>query len=103
ANDLDKEKFFTYLRNVKKNIDLFREANIPLQAEMNVEAQRFGMIAGKMSVEVNGQEYTLQQAARFLEDPDRQLREEVYRKINDRRLKDKEDLDDLYTALLIKR
>ncbi len=46
ANDLDKEKFFTYLRNVKKNIDLFREANIPLQAEMNVEAQRFGMIAG---------------------------------------------------------
>ncbi|HRO68797.1 MAG TPA: M3 family oligoendopeptidase, partial [Chitinophagaceae bacterium] len=103
ANDLDKEKFFTYLRNVKKNIDLFREANIPLQAEMNVEAQRFGMIAGKMSVEVNGQEYTLQQAARFLEDPDRQLREDVYRKINDRRLQDKEDLDDLYTALLIKR
>lgn len=103
TKDLDQKKFFTYLRNVRKNIDLFREENIPLQAEMNVEAQRFGMIAGKMTVEVNGQEYTLQQAARFLEDPDRRIREDVYRKISERRLKDKDDLDDLYSALLIKR
>jgi oligoendopeptidase F len=103
VKELDQRKFFTYIRNVKKNIDLFRENNIPLQAEMNVEAQRFGMIAGKMTVEVNGQEYTLQQAAKFLEDPDRKIREEVYRKISERRLKDKENLNDLFTALLIKR
>jgi oligoendopeptidase F len=100
---LDQSKFFTYLRNVKKNIDLFREANIPLQAELNVEAQHFGMISGKMTVNVNGQEYTLQQAAKFLEDPDRNLREEVYRKIAERRLQDKTSLNDLYTSLLRKR
>lgn len=103
TKELDESKFFTYLRNVKKNIDLFREANIPLQAEMNVEAQKFGMIAGKMTVEVNNQEYTLQQAAKFLEDPDRQLREDVYRKINERRLQDKEELNNLFSALLKKR
>src|SRR5688572_17518906 len=93
VKELDQDKFYTYLRNVRKNIDLFREANIPLQAEMNVEAQRFGMIAGKMTVEVNGQEYTLQQAAKFLEDPERNTREEVYRKISERRLKDKNELN----------
>ncbi len=103
TKELDASKFFTYLRNVKKNIDLFREANIPLQAEMNVEAQRFGMIAGKMTVEVKGQEYTLQQAAKFLEDPERSLREEVYRKISERRLIDKEELNDLFSSLLKKR
>ncbi len=103
AKELDHKKFFTYLRNVKKNIDLFREANIPLQAEMNVEAQHFGMIAGKMTVEVNGKEYTLQQAAKFLEDPDRRIREEVYRKISERRLQDKAALNDLFTSLLKKR
>lgn len=103
TKELDQPEFFTYLRNVKKNIDLFREANIPIQAEMNVEAQKFGMIAGKMTVEVNNQEYTLQQAAKFLEDPDRQLREEVYRKINERRLQDKEELNNLFSALLKKR
>jgi oligoendopeptidase F len=103
TKDLDTSAYFTYLRNVKKNIDLFREANIPLQAELSVEAQRFGMISGKMTVEVNGQEYTLQQAAKFLEDPDRSLRESVYRKINERRLQDKEALNDLFTGLLRKR
>jgi oligoendopeptidase F len=103
TKELDPKKFFTYLRNVKKNIELFREANIPLQAEMNVEAQRFGMIAGKMTVNVKGREYTLQQAAKFLEDPDRNLREEVYRKIAERRLQDKNELDDLFTSLLQKR
>jgi oligoendopeptidase F len=89
AAKLDHQKFFTYLRNVKKNIDLFREENIPLQASLSVEAQRFGMISGKMTITMNGQEYTLQRASKFLEDPDRSIREEAYRKINERRLQDK--------------
>ena len=103
ARQLDGEKYFTYLRNVKKNIDLFRTENIPLQAELNVMQQQYGVIAGKMTVEVRGQEYTLQQAARFLEDPDRALREEVYRKIADRRLQDKNELDNLFNELLSRR
>jgi oligoendopeptidase F len=37
------------------------------------------VINRKMMVEVNGEEYTLQQANKFLENPDRKLREEVYR------------------------
>ncbi len=103
VKELDQEKYFTYIRNVKKSIDLFREANIPIQAELNVLQQQFGVIAGKMTVEVKGQEYTLQQAAKFLEDPDRSVREEVYHKINTRRIQDKEELDKLYTTLLQKR
>ncbi len=103
TKELDNEKYFTYLRNVKKNIELFQEANIPLQAELSVLQQQFGVISGKMTVEVNEQEYTLQQAAKFLEDPDRSLREEVYRKINGRRMQDKEELNDLFSSLLQKR
>ena len=103
TNDLDQKEFFTYLRNVKKNIDLFRPENIPLQAESAVLAQQFGIISGKMTVEVDGKEYTLQQAAKFLESTNRQLREEVYRKINERRLHDKDQLNDLFSKLLTKR
>jgi oligoendopeptidase F len=98
--ELDKDKYFTYIRNVKKNIDLFREANIPLQAEINVLQQQYGQVAGAMTVTVDGQEYTLQQAAKFLEDPVREKREDVYRKINERRLQDKETLDSLFTKLV---
>ncbi len=103
TNDLDQKKYFTYLRAVKKSIDLFREANISLQAELSVMQQQYGAIASKMTVEVNGQEYTLQQAAKFLESHDRNLREEVYRKIQDRRLQDQQAMHDLYTQLIHKR
>jgi len=103
AKELDQDKYFTYLRNVRKNIELYREANIPIQADINVLQQQYGQIAGAMTVEVNGKEYTLQQAAKFLEDPDREKREEVYRKINERRLVDKDPLNKLYNSLIEKR
>ena len=99
-NELEKEKYHTYLRSIRKSIELFREENIPLQAEAAVLQQQFGQITGAMMVTVNGEEYTLQQAAKFLESPDRKLREEVYRKIQDRRLQDKDKLDELYDKLI---
>lgn len=101
--ELDAEKYFTYLRSIRKSIELFREENIPLQAELSVMQQQYGVISGKMTVTVNGEEYTLQQAAKFLESHDRSLREEVYRKISERRLQDKEQLNALYNSLIEKR
>jgi oligoendopeptidase F len=101
--ELDHDKYFTYLRSIKKSIELFREENIPLQAELNVMQQQFGQIAGKMTVEVNGTEYTLQQAAKFLENPDRKLREEVYRNVQNRRYQDRDALNELFNKLVEKR
>ena len=102
-NELDKDKYFTYLRSIRKHIELFREENIPIQADLAVLQQHYGMITGKMSIEVNGKEYTLQQANKFFESHDRKLREEVYRKINERRLQDKDELDILFSKLVEKR
>ncbi|HQR93792.1 MAG: oligoendopeptidase F [Bacteroidetes bacterium 24-39-8] len=103
TKELDQAKYFTYLRSVKKSIDLFRESNIPIQAELSVLQQQYGAIAGKMTIVVGGQEYTLQQAGKFLESHDRALREEVYRKIQTRRLQDKDAMNDLYSKLISKR
>lgn len=97
---LNEEKYHTYLRNISKNIELYREENISLQAEASVLQQQFGQITGAMMVEVNGKEYTLQQAAKFLEKPDRSLRETVYRKIQTRRLQDSESLNNLFDKLI---
>jgi len=100
TSELDQHQFFTYLRGVKKRIELFREENIPLQAELSVLAQQYGTIAGKMTVMLEGKEYTLQQAAKFLENPQRDVREDAFRKIQERRLQDKEKLNDLYSELI---
>ena len=100
---LDPNQYFPYLRSIDNAVKLYREENVPIQAELSVLAQQFGVISGKMTIEVNGKEYTLQQAARFLQNPDRALREDVFRKIAARRLQDKVALDDLFDDLLAKR
>ncbi len=97
------DEYAIFLRGVKSSIELYREENIPLEAEINVMAQQFGAISGKMSVEVDGKEFTLQQAAKFLQQPDRARREEVYFKVAKRRAEDKDNLDDLFDKLLEKR
>lgn len=103
TKELDQSLYHTYLRSVQKSIDLFREQNIPIQAELSVLQQQYGAIAGKMTVEVNGTEYTLQQAAKFLESSDRELRKEVYLKIQERRKQDATAMHDLYSNLIGKR
>lgn len=97
---LDKRIYGPFLRVVENQVGLFREANIELEAKINVLAQQYGVIAAAMTIELKGQRYTLQQAARFLQDPDRALRKEVFIKINERRLEDREKLEDLFDELL---
>jgi oligoendopeptidase F len=101
--ELPQQDYAVYLRSIEKNIRLFRDENVPLQAELSVMQQQYGVLAGKMTVEVDGQEYTLQQAAKFLESHDRAQREKVYRLIQERRLQDKDAMHTLFTQLLEKR
>lgn len=101
--ELDKSMYFPYLRSVDNAVKLYREENVPIQAELSVLAQSFGVISGKMSITIDDKEYTLQQAARFLQNPDRDLREKVFRKIAERRLQDKDELNGLFNKLLERR
>ena len=100
SEELDKDKFFVYTRGVKKALELFREENIPLQTQIQVEQQKYQAITGAMSVILCGKEYTLEQAAVFLKDTDRKVRQEAWEAISARRLQDKEKLDELFNGLL---
>lgn len=98
---LEKEQGFKILiRNLKKDIELFREANIPLFTQINTETQKYGQLSGAMTVEIDGKELTLQQAGVILQSTNRVKREEAYRKIAERRLKDKVVLDELFSKLI---
>ncbi|ELR68918.1 Oligoendopeptidase F [Fulvivirga imtechensis AK7] len=99
--ELEKEEGFNIMiRELRKDIEIFREENIPIFTEMQTETQKFGQINGAMTVEVDGKELTLQQAAVILQSTDRSKREEVYHKIAQRRLQEKDKLSELYTKLI---
>jgi oligoendopeptidase F len=99
ADQLDKEKYFIYLRGVRKALELFREENIPVQTEIQVEQQKYQSITGSMSVHLNDKEYTLEQAAVFLKDTDRAKRQQAWEAITTRRLQDKDQLNELFNHL----
>ncbi|MDX1905272.1 MAG: M3 family oligoendopeptidase [Thermonemataceae bacterium] len=100
--DLEKQEpaFRIMLRSLRKQAEIFREENIPLQTELQIKEREYGMIAGAMTVNIDNQEITLQQAGNFLESPDRKKREEVYFAIQNRRLEDSEKLDNLLSELI---
>lgn len=99
-DELDHDKYFIYLRSVKKEIDLFREENVPLFAEISTESQKYGAIIGSLSVELDGKELTLQQASNYLKNPDRAKREEAFKKIQEKRLEKAAELDELFNRLV---
>jgi oligoendopeptidase F len=92
--------FDVLLRCMANNLQIYRSENVPLLTKVKLKAQEYGQVAGAMTVELKGQELTLQQAAVYLEDRDRVLRKEVYEQMGQRRLQDKDTLNSLYTALV---
>ncbi|MCO5230028.1 MAG: M3 family oligoendopeptidase [Chitinophagales bacterium] len=99
-NQLDSKKYKIYLRSLKNQLELFREGNIPLMTEVDKLANEYGKISGAMTIEHDGQTLTLQQAQKLLQSTDRNLRKDVFEKIQNRRAQDSETLEDLFDKLL---
>ena len=100
VNELNHNKYFIYLRALKKEIEIFREENIPLFTQLQKEERKYGAISALMTIEIEGKEVTLQKAAKYLKETDRSLREEAFSKINARREQDVQKLNELYSQLI---
>ncbi len=98
---LEKETGFDIMiRGLKKEIEIFREKNVPLYTQISTETQKFAQISGAMTITFEGKELTLPQAGVILMSTDRARREQVWRAIADRRLQDKTTLDELFSTLI---
>ncbi|MCK6649946.1 MAG: M3 family oligoendopeptidase [Bacteroidia bacterium] len=99
-DQLDQSRYAIYIRGVRKALELYRDENIPLQTKIATESQKYGAITAAMTIEWKGKEITLQMAGSLLKDVDRAVREEVYHKIQERRSKDVDKLNELYSELI---
>ncbi|MCF8256910.1 MAG: M3 family oligoendopeptidase [Flavobacteriales bacterium] len=97
---LTEEGYFIYLRAVRKQVEMFREANIPLQTKMQQLQQQYGAITGGMSIEHNGHTMTLQMAVNLLKDTDRDLRRSIYDTVSAERLSKADELDAIFNQLV---
>ncbi|WP_420644624.1 M3 family oligoendopeptidase [Candidatus Leptofilum sp.] len=91
------------LRNMRADAELFTVENLPLITEQMKRGQLYNRIIGSQSVTWEGEELTLTQLATKLEDPDRNLRERGWRLSAERRLQDRQALNELWAELLPQR
>ncbi|MFM1830929.1 MAG: hypothetical protein RLZZ558_1269 [Planctomycetota bacterium] len=100
AAGLDQARYGTLLRSIDREVKLFRKENVPLQTESTKLDQRYSEISGAMTVTFDGQERTLPQMARHLEEGDRTRREASWRVVAERRLQDRDAIDAIYDELV---
>lgn len=102
-DELDQDKYFVFIRGIRKAIEIYRDENVELLTKLQVTQQKYQSITGAMSVKINGEEYTLEQASNFIKDPNRELRQLAWETIQQRRLADKEELNQLFDDLIAMR
>jgi len=87
-------------RNLRADVARFRASNVPLESEDQLLGQEFQQIAGQMSVNYNDRDHTLEEMAVYLNDADRSVREAAWRATQQRRLEDRESLDEIFDKLI---
>jgi oligoendopeptidase F len=92
--------YFVYIRNMRADVELFRQENIELEKQEHLAIQEYQTICGAMTVEFNGEHLTMPQIGRKLSEPDRTIREKAWRAMMERRKQDAEKLDDIYDKMI---
>lgn len=97
---LPMDRYAVMDRIVENNVAIFREENIPLQTQEALLTKEYQKLVGGMMVTYQGQELTLPQASKYLEETDRPVRHDVWELITNRRLEEKEKLEAQYDLLV---
>lgn len=103
AQQLDQQRYSVLLRSLRRSVELFCEANIPIETEVTKLDQKYSEINGAMTVTFDGEERTLPQMARYLEETDRPRRQASWEAVSARRLNDVDRINDIFDHMLTHR
>src|SRR5436190_18157745 len=94
------DDYAMFLRNTRAEVEIFREENVPLTVEDRKLSQQYEEISGAQEAEFRGEVYPLPQLVPFLEETDRDTREEAWLARAEAKLNDAATFDDLYDRML---
>lgn len=100
---MDRARYQVLERSKRSRIDLFRPENVPIQTDLEKLGQEYGRIAGAQTVQFDGKERTLPQMGTYLQETDRSVREAAWRAVSDRRMLDRDGLNDLLDRMIAQR
>jgi oligoendopeptidase F len=95
-NLLPKDFYRVMVRSRNNSVAIFRQENVELEKQDSELRTKYEKISAAMTVAFRGEERTLNQMVRFLDDADRKVRREAWELSERRRLADAEKLDQIY-------
>ncbi|MBI5865170.1 MAG: M3 family oligoendopeptidase [Planctomycetes bacterium] len=93
------KRYEVLVRGARNAVEIYRDENIPLKVADEKLVLRYQKLTGGLTVRYRDQELTIPQAARFLEEPDRAVREQVWRLVSERYLQDAGEFDSVYLQM----
>jgi len=97
---LPQDRYQVFDRDTQLHVELFRPENIPLETEEAKLSQQYQKLSGSLTVRFRGEEKTLVQMGRYLEEPDRPLRQESWELVANRRLQEAEEFEAIFDRLV---
>jgi oligoendopeptidase F len=97
---LPKARYEVFDRDTNLHVELFRPENVPLETEEAMLSQQYQKLSGSLTVQFRGEEKTLVQMGRFLEETDRSVRQESWELVANRRLQEVEKIEDIFDQLV---
>ncbi len=95
-----RQRYEVLNRDTAAEVEVFREANVPIQTELEKLSQGYQQVVGAMTVQFEGREQTFPQMAKYQEQTDRAVREKAWRAVVERRLKDRETIDGTFDQMI---
>ncbi len=97
---LPRPRYEVFDRDTKVHVELFRPENVALETEEAQLSQQYQKLSGSLTVQFRGEEKTLVQMGRYLEETDRGLRQEAWELVASRRLQEAEKFDEIFDQLV---
>jgi oligoendopeptidase F len=100
TSGLEPAGFQIALRSMSAEAALFRPENLPLQTQEQKQEKEYDKLIGSEMIAWRGETKTPVQMLRWLQEPDRATREQVWRLILEKRLENRAALNDLWQRML---
>jgi oligoendopeptidase F len=98
--ELPKERYEVFDRDTKLHVELFRPESVALETEEAKLSQQYQKLSGSLTVQFRGEEKTLVQMGRYLEETDRSLRQEAWELVAKRRLQEADKFEGIFDKLV---
>jgi oligoendopeptidase F len=99
-DELPQQRYAVFVRDARVLVELFRPENVALETEEATLSQQYQKLSGSLTVMFRGEERTLVQMGRYLEEPDRAVRRDAWELVANRRLHEAESFEEIFDRQL---